>query len=68
MFTVDGVAVLREVRQLEAFRGTAFVMLSANDEKSMMERCILEGADAYVVKPLKVEELRAMNAFVTVGI
>ena len=37
MFAVDGVTVLREVRRLEAFQGTAFIMLSANDEKSMME-------------------------------
>ena len=63
---IDGVTVLREMRERlgGAFKGTAFVMLSANNEKAMMERCIVEGADAYVVKPLKMEELRAMNAFV----
>ena len=59
----EPVKVLRQMRGMLG-KGTAFVMLSSHDRKDVIERCIAEGADAYVFKPIQKEELRAMDAFV----
>lgn len=36
------------------------LMLSAHSQMSMVETCILAGADAYLLKPLEAYELRAV--------
>lgn len=56
---LDGFELLRELRALEAWRGTRVIMLSAKSQGSEIARALDAGADDYLVKPFKPEELFA---------
>ncbi|MBI2745798.1 MAG: response regulator [Burkholderiales bacterium] len=56
---LDGFELLRELRALEAWRDTRVIMLSAKSQGSEIARALDAGADDYLVKPFKPEELFA---------
>lgn len=56
---VNGFDVLRHLRQQPAWRHTRVIMLSAKSEGSDIARALDAGADDYLVKPFKPEELFA---------
>ncbi len=61
---MDGFAATAAIRELEELRGShvPIVALTAHAMKGDRERCLAAGMDAYVTKPLRVEEL-----FETIG-
>jgi signal transduction histidine kinase/DNA-binding NarL/FixJ family response regulator len=59
---MDGHELARRLRSAEADRGTAptpIVAVTANAMKGEEELCLASGMDAYLVKPVSVERLRA---------
>jgi CheY-like chemotaxis protein/HPt (histidine-containing phosphotransfer) domain-containing protein len=59
---MDGHALARRLRAAEADRGAArtpIVAVTADAIKGEEERCLASGMDAYLVKPVSIEQLRA---------
>jgi signal transduction histidine kinase/HPt (histidine-containing phosphotransfer) domain-containing protein/ActR/RegA family two-component response regulator len=59
---MDGHELARRLRAAEADRGAArtpIVAVTANAMKGEEERCLASGMDAYLVKPVSIEHLRA---------
>jgi CheY-like chemotaxis protein/HPt (histidine-containing phosphotransfer) domain-containing protein len=59
---MDGHELARRLRAVEADRGAArtpIVAVTANAMKGEEERCLASGMDAYLVKPVSIEQLRA---------
>jgi CheY-like chemotaxis protein/HPt (histidine-containing phosphotransfer) domain-containing protein len=59
---MDGHELARRLRAAEAERGAArtpIVAVTANAMKDEEERCLASGMDAYLVKPVSIEHLRA---------
>ena len=59
---MDGHELARRLRAVEADRGAArtpIVAVTANAIKGEEERCLASGMDAYLVKPVSIEQLRA---------
>jgi HPt (histidine-containing phosphotransfer) domain-containing protein len=62
MPNMDGHELARRLRSGEADRGalrTPIIAVTANAMKGEEERCLASGMDAYLVKPVNVERLRA---------
>ena len=59
---MDGHELARQLRAAEADRGgtpTPIVAVTANAMKGEEERCLASGMDAYLVKPVSIDRLRA---------
>jgi signal transduction histidine kinase/DNA-binding response OmpR family regulator len=59
---IDGHELARRLRAAETDRGavrTPIVAVTANAIKGEEERCLASGMDAYLVKPVSIEQLRA---------
>jgi CheY-like chemotaxis protein/HPt (histidine-containing phosphotransfer) domain-containing protein len=59
---MDGLELAQQLRAAEADRGavrTPIVAVTANAMKGEEERCLASGMDAYLLKPVSVERLRA---------
>jgi signal transduction histidine kinase/FixJ family two-component response regulator len=59
---MDGHELARRLRAAEADRGavrTPIIAVTANAMRGEEERCLASGMDAYLVKPVSVEQLRA---------
>src|SRR5262249_45788453 len=59
---MDGLELARQLRAAEADRGavrTPIVAVTANAMKGEEERCLASGMDAYLLKPVNIERLRA---------
>lgn len=54
---VSGQELLPELRRCVG-QDTAIVMLSAHQETSLVQDCLKQGADAYLSKPIRAEEVR----------
>jgi CheY-like chemotaxis protein len=52
---VDGIAVLRKVKQDEELRKLPIIMLTTTDDPREVERCHQLGCNAYVHKPVRHE-------------
>ncbi len=50
---IDGIEVLRRIKQNEELKCTHVIMLTTTDNHSEIERCYRLGCSAYVVKPVK---------------
>ena len=58
----DGYELARQLRAAEAKHGTTptpIIAVTANAMKGEEERCLAAGMDAYLVKPVSIEHLRA---------
>lgn len=56
---VDGYELLARLRAIEAWRDVPVIILSARSQEQDIVRGLDAGADDYIVKPFKPEELRA---------
>ncbi len=56
---LDGYTLLRELRDLPAWRASRVIMLSAKSQGSEIARALDAGADDYLIKPFSTEELFA---------
>ncbi len=59
MPSMDGIELCQRVRQLQGYRHTPIIMLTAMTEKSFIDRAFLAGATDYATKPFDMIELRA---------
>ena len=58
----SGYELLCGIRQLR--NSVSVIMISAYESIDLVERCILSGADAYMLKPLRMHELRNIWQYV----
>ena len=58
MPVMDGLESIRAIRALGSARPLRIVGLSAHADDSVRERCIAAGADAYLVKPVRMADLQ----------
>ena len=63
---MDGIEVLRAVRQNDSFKTIPVVMLTSSKEEPDLKKCYDLGANAYVVKPVDFQEF--MEAVRQVGV
>jgi CheY-like chemotaxis protein len=56
---MDGVALVRRIREMEAYRNAPIMMLTALSEKRYIDSAFAAGATDYVTKPFDLTELRA---------
>jgi CheY-like chemotaxis protein len=54
---VDGVEVLRQIKQASALRKVPVVMLTTTDDPREVERCHELGCNSYIVKPVDYDKL-----------
>jgi signal transduction histidine kinase len=57
MPVMDGIELCRQTRIKPAYAKTPFIFLTANSDQEQKLKGIIAGADEYIVKPLKMEEL-----------
>jgi CheY-like chemotaxis protein len=57
---LDGIEVLRRVREHEELRAVPFVMLTSSQELRDVVECYRAGVNSYVVKPVNFEEYQAL--------
>ncbi|KAL1495139.1 hypothetical protein AB1Y20_017005 [Prymnesium parvum] len=60
---ISGVDVLKKLREAGQ-SNSAIVMMSSNQTVPIVEACVVAGADSYILKPPRLEEIRAMWGFV----
>lgn len=56
---VNGIELLRRIRDLPRYRQTSVIMITAMSERHYVEEAFLEGATDYVTKPFDFLELRS---------
>ena len=54
---MDGIELMKILRDLQATKEVKYVMLTANAVAGMKEYCIKEGFDEYISKPINLKEL-----------
>ena len=57
---IDGIEVLRRVKNAEALKRIPVVMLTSSQELSDVDECYRLGVNSYVVKPVNFDEYQAM--------
>jgi CheY-like chemotaxis protein len=57
---MDGFAVLAALQADDSLRRLPFIMLSASAEPERLEQAVAMGARAYVTKPFRLAEMRAL--------
>jgi two-component system chemotaxis response regulator CheY len=55
---MDGFAVLQKSRARAEWNALRIVMVSGEEQASSIDKAMAAGADAYLVKPFKAEDLR----------
>lgn len=55
----DGIAIVREVRQLAQFSSTPLLVMSTDSQKHLLEQARAAGASGWLMKPVKQEDLLA---------
>ncbi|HEU0203073.1 MAG TPA: AAA family ATPase [Burkholderiaceae bacterium] len=57
MPVMSGVEAIRRLRSLPALRSVPIVVVSANPSEASKNECLAAGADAFLTKPIQVDEL-----------
>lgn len=57
MPNMDGIAFLKEIRQVQAYKFTPIIMLTTESQDAMKQAGKAAGARAWVVKPFKPEQM-----------
>ena len=57
MSNLNGFSVLQAIKAIPAFARTPFIFLSALSEQKYIDMGLNQGADRYIVKPFRAEEL-----------
>ena len=57
---VDGIEVLRRLKNADALRRIPVVMLTSSQELSDVDECYRLGVNSYVVKPVNFDEYQSM--------
>lgn len=55
---LDGLALLKTVRETDALKKLAFIMLTGSSDRESVQKAIQLGVNNYIVKPFTVANLR----------
>jgi two-component system, chemotaxis family, chemotaxis protein CheY len=55
---LDGLALLKTVRETDTLKKTAFIMLTGSSDRESVQKAIQLGVNNYIVKPFTVANLR----------
>lgn len=58
MPNIDGVTLLREIRNIPSMRLTPVIMMSATEDLDLVWKCLRNGADDYLLKPIRMESVK----------
>ncbi|HHT9118210.1 MAG TPA: response regulator transcription factor [Candidatus Hypogeohydataceae bacterium YC38] len=62
---MDGMEVLRQLKEDDSLKHIPVIMLSAKGQRSEIERCLTSGAADYIVKPFSPAEIiERVNALI----
>ena len=59
MPTMDGITLLRELKEKRRLQNLGFIMITAESEKSRILEALQAGATSYMVKPISQEDVLA---------
>jgi len=66
---VDGVEVLRQIKEDTSLRRLPVIMLTTTDDPREIERCHIQGCNSYIVKPVDydkfAEAIKQLGLFVS---
>lgn len=57
MPVIDGITVLRRLRQVETYKNSKIIMVSTEKEKDVIVNCLINGANDYILKPFDSETI-----------
>ena len=64
---IDGVDVLAWMRSEERFQDIPVIMMSTEDEANNLSVCIRKGAADYMIKPIRVHNIRVLDKYIKQG-
>ena len=67
MPVMSGLDAIRAIRALAPARGVKIIGLSAHADDAAKQACLAAGADAYLVKPMRLADLQRVRAQVFAG-
>ena len=67
MPVMSGLDAIRAIRALAPARGVKIIGLSAHADDAAKQACLAAGADAYLVKPMRLADLQRVLAQVFAG-
>eukprot|EP01088_Endostelium_zonatum_P013744 TRINITY_DN2854_c0_g1_i2.p1 TRINITY_DN2854_c0_g1~~TRINITY_DN2854_c0_g1_i2.p1 ORF type:complete len:573 (-),score=127.83 TRINITY_DN2854_c0_g1_i2:13-1731(-) len=60
---IDGIGVVQQVRKIPNYAKVPFVMMSSAEDLDSNYRCLLAGADHYILKPLQASQLKNLYIY-----
>jgi CheY-like chemotaxis protein len=57
---IDGLQATREIRDMEEFRRTPIIIVSAHDNEEIRRQAAEAGGSEYISKPIEIEELKKL--------
>ena len=60
MPVMDGFQLLQEIRVMDSLNSVPVVMMSGIEGREEISRCLAHGADSYLIKPLRMQEVKLL--------
>ncbi|KAJ0104744.1 hypothetical protein Patl1_17951 [Pistacia atlantica] len=64
---MTGYELLKKIKESSAFREIPVVIMSSENILTRIDRCLEEGAEDYIVKPVKLSDVRRLKEFIIKG-
>ncbi|XP_044476296.1 two-component response regulator ARR5-like isoform X2 [Mangifera indica] len=64
---MTGYELLKKIKESSAFREIPVVIMSSENILTRIDRCLEEGAEEYIVKPVKLSDVRRLKEFIIKG-
>ncbi|KAL9262255.1 Two-component response regulator ARR3-like protein [Drosera capensis] len=62
---MTGYELLKKIKESSAFREVPVVIMSSENINTRIDRCMEEGAEDYIVKPVKLSDVRRLKDYMT---
>ncbi|KAJ9140379.1 hypothetical protein P3X46_031033 [Hevea brasiliensis] len=64
---MTGYELLKKIKESSAFREIPVVIMSSENILARIDRCLEEGAEEFIVKPVKLSDVKRLKDFITRG-
>ncbi|KAM6594186.1 two-component response regulator ARR5 [Cannabis sativa] len=64
---MTGYELLKKIKESSAFREVPVVIMSSENIMTRIDRCLEEGAEEFIVKPVKLSDVKRLTSFVMKG-
>ncbi|GLT40043.1 hypothetical protein SLA2020_142010 [Shorea laevis] len=62
---MTGYELLKKIKESSAFRETPVVIMSSENVLARIDRCLQEGAEDFIVKPVKLSDVKRLKDYMT---